>query len=68
MVGMERAQPVRSHRTLFAGGLVAVSLFGDSYLYAVLPVHHAEAGVGLVAVGWPLSINRWVRFFTNQES
>lgn len=65
MVGPEHAQPVRSHRTLFAGALVAVSLFGDSYLYAVLPVHYAEAGVGLVAVGWLLSINRWVRFFTN---
>ncbi|MFZ5826314.1 MAG: MFS transporter [Bacillota bacterium] len=65
MVGLEHPQPVRTHRTLFAGALVAISLFGDSYLYAVLPVYYAEAGVGLVAVGWLLSINRWVRFFTN---
>ncbi|MFZ5817410.1 MAG: MFS transporter, partial [Bacillota bacterium] len=65
MVGTEVPQPVRSHRTLFAGALVAIAILGDSYLYAVLPVHHAEAGVGLAAVGWLLSINRWVRFFTN---
>lgn len=65
MVGIENPQPVRANRTLFAGALVAVSLFGDSYLYAVLPIHYAEAGIGLVAVGWLLSVNRWVRFFTN---
>lgn len=57
--------PVRARRTLFAGALVAVSLFGDSYLYAVLPIHYAEAGIDLVAVGWLLSANRWVRFLTN---
>ena len=65
MVGLEHPQPVHTHRTLFAGALVAISLFGDSYLYAVLPIYYAEAGVGLVAVGWLLSINRWIRFFTN---
>lgn len=65
MVELEQAPSPRSNRTLFAGALVAVSLFGDSYLYAVLPVHYAEAGIGLVAVGWLLSVNRWVRFFTN---
>ncbi len=53
------------HRTLFAGALVALSLFGDSYLYAVLPVYYADAGVSLTAVGLLLSVNRWIRFFTN---
>jgi len=57
--------PILTRRTLFAGVLVAISLFGDSYLYAALPIHHAEAGISLGAVGWLLSANRWVRFFTN---
>lgn len=54
-----------ARRTAFAGALVAVALLGDSYLYAVLPLYHAEAGVTLVAVGWLLSVNRWVRLITN---
>jgi MFS family permease len=45
--------------------MAALALFGDSYLYATLPIHYAEAGVSLVAVGWLLSVNRWIRFFTN---
>lgn len=62
-------QPAREsaamRRTLFAGALVAISLLGDSYLYAVLPVAYLEAGVSLTHVGWLLSINRWIRFLTN---
>lgn len=45
--------------------MVALSLLGDSYLYAVLPIYHAEAGVSLLAVGWLLSVNRWIRFISN---
>lgn len=59
------SKAVGSRRPLFAGILVAFSLLGDSYLYAVLPVHYAEAGVSLLAVGWLLSANRWVRFLSN---
>lgn len=55
----------RAGRTLFAGTLVALSLFGDSYLYAVLPLYHAEAGLTLAATGWVLSANRYVRLLTN---
>lgn len=57
--------PVRPRRTLFAAVLVATSLFGDSYLYAVLPVHYAAAGLDLTGVGWVLSANRWIRLVTN---
>ena len=57
--------PVSLRRTLFAAILVGTSLFGDSYLYTVLPVHYAAAGINLVGVGWVLSANRWVRLFTN---
>lgn len=66
--GMDLAVPAasgRANRSYIAAALVAVSLLGDSYLYAVLPVHYAEAGISLVTVGLMLSINRWVRFFTN---
>lgn len=45
--------------------MVALSLLGDSYLYAVLPVYYKEAGISLVAVGWLLSVNRWIRFLSN---
>jgi MFS family permease len=52
-------------RTAFAGALVALAILGDSFLYAALPVHYREAGVSLIMVGWLLSLNRWVRLFTN---
>lgn len=45
--------------------MVALSLLGDSYLYAVLPIYYAEAGISLLAVGWLLSVNRWIRFLSN---
>lgn len=52
-------------RTAFAGALVALALLGDSFLYAALPVHYREVGINLIAVGWMLSLNRWVRLLTN---
>lgn len=52
-------------RTAFTGALVALAILGDSFLYAALPVHYREAGVSLIMVGWLLSLNRWVRLFTN---
>lgn len=45
--------------------MVALSLFGDSYLYAVLPIYYTAAGVSLAQVGWLLSINRYIRLLTN---
>jgi MFS family permease len=45
--------------------MVALSILGDSYLYAVLPIYYANAGISLLAVGWLLSVNRWIRFLSN---
>jgi MFS family permease len=43
----------------------ALSLLGDSTLYAVLPTHTSDAGVTIASVGILLSINRWIRVFLN---
>jgi DHA1 family multidrug resistance protein-like MFS transporter len=45
--------------------MVGFSLFGDSMLYAVLPAEAIHLGLGASAVGWVLSLNRWVRLITN---
>lgn len=45
--------------------ITALSLFGDSLLYPVLPLYAERLGVPLVMVGVVLSINRWVRLYSN---
>ncbi|WEK55955.1 MAG: MFS transporter [Candidatus Cohnella colombiensis] len=46
--------------------ITAVSLFGDSMLYIVLPIHWKEVGlVSLVEVGILLSANRFIRLPLN---
>ncbi len=53
-------------RVLAAIGFgTALSLIGDSSLYAVLPTHTQEAGVTLASVGILLSANRFIRLFLN---
>jgi MFS family permease len=53
-------------RVLLPVGLgTALSLMGDTALYAVLPTHTAAAGVTLASVGVLLSANRWIRLATN---
>ena len=47
------------------GLATAFSLFGDSFLYAVLPSYFDELGLMPVHVGIILSVNRWVRIATN---
>src|SRR3970040_1677051 len=60
--GLER--PV--WRVLLPIGLgTALSLMGDTALYAVLPTHTSAAGISLVSVGVILSANRWIRLITN---
>ncbi|MHB0856125.1 MAG: MFS transporter [Anaerolineae bacterium] len=46
----------------------ALSLLGDSTLYAVLPVQYAAVGITTVQVGWLLSVNRLVRLPLNMCS
>jgi MFS family permease len=45
--------------------VVAFSLLGDSFLYVGLPLEFDNLGLSLVSVGLLLSINRFVRFFSN---
>lgn len=44
---------------------MALSLFGDTAMYIVLPTHTAQAGILLVDVGLMLSANRLIRIFIN---
>lgn len=50
---------------LFASLSLAFASFGDAFLYPFLPVNHAAVGVPVVWIGVLLSINRFVRIFTN---
>ncbi len=45
--------------------VVALSLLGDSMLYAVLPVQYELFGLPVGAVGLLLSVNRYVRLVSN---
>ena len=59
-----RRTPVHPGKVLFPLALgTALSLVGDTTLYAVLPTHTAEAGIALGSVGIILSANRVVRVF-----
>src|SRR3989337_942447 len=49
----------------YAALALAFASFGDAFLYAFLPVNNAVAGVPLVWVGILLSVNRFVRIFSN---
>lgn len=51
--------------TIFLFLIVSISLFGDSSLYVLLPIHAASIGVSVSMVGILLSTNRFVRLFTN---
>ncbi len=50
---------------VLVGGAVALSLFGDMAMYAILPIHYPALGLSPVQVGLILSMNRAVRLVTN---
>jgi len=50
---------------LFASLSLAFASFGDAFLYPFLPVNHAAVGVPVVWIGVLLSVNRFVRIFSN---
>ncbi len=50
---------------ILSGAILGFTLFGDSLIYSVLPVHAENLGIPLVWVGVILSINRWIRLATN---
>jgi MFS family permease len=45
--------------------VTAACLLGDTLLYTALPVSAARLGMDALAVGLALSLNRWIRLFTN---
>jgi MFS family permease len=53
---------------VLAGLGTALSLFGDTALYAILPVRFGELGLLPAQVGLLLSANRWVRLISNQPA
>jgi len=50
---------------LLTAVVVACSLLGDSFLYVGLPLTYNTLGLNLVSVGILLSVNRFIRFFSN---
>lgn len=50
---------------IVTASVVAFSLLGDSFLYVALPLEYRALGLSLVSVGILLSVNRFIRFFSN---
>ena len=47
-----------------SSSIMSLALFGDSLIYAILPVYAETFGLTFAMVGVLLSINRFVRVFT----
>lgn len=61
----EPARGLPSRPIVVVSLTVALTLLGDSMLYAVLPAQYDAFGLPVVAVGVLLSVNRYVRLLTN---
>ena len=48
-----------------SSAVIGLGLLGDTLIYAVLPLYHAEWGISLFMVGVLLSLNRWIRLLAN---
>jgi MFS transporter, DHA1 family, inner membrane transport protein len=60
------ASPIVGGRVVaLSGATLGLGLLGDTLIYAVLPLYHAEWGISLAMVGVLLSLNRWVRLLAN---
>ena len=57
--------PVSARTVALSGAVIGFGLLGDTLIYAVLPLYHAEWGISLAMVGVLLSLNRWVRLLAN---
>ncbi|MEM7032099.1 MAG: MFS transporter [Chloroflexota bacterium] len=44
---------------------IGLSIMGDSLMYGILALEAEALGLSLVAVGWLLSANRWIRLLSN---
>jgi len=49
----------------FAALALAFAAIGDAFLYPFLPINYESFGIPIAWVGLLLSINRWVRIFSN---
>jgi MFS family permease len=65
MLLMDRVKGNGLKAPAFASLALAFASFGDAFLYPFLPVNNVVVGVPLVWVGVLLSINRFVRIFSN---
>jgi MFS family permease len=59
------APVIDSRVVAVSGAVLGLGLLGDTLIYAVLPLYHAEWGISLAMVGVLLSLNRWVRLLAN---
>lgn len=57
--------PIGGRAVALSGTVIGLGLLGDTLIYAVLPLYHAEWGISLAMVGVLLSLNRWVRLLAN---
>jgi DHA1 family multidrug resistance protein-like MFS transporter len=57
--------PGENRSTIHASLALAFASVGDAFLYPFLPVNHAAVGIPVVWIGILLSINRFVRIFSN---
>ena len=54
------------HRAVLSTSVImALTILGDSLLYPIFPLYAEQLGVPLVLAGLVLSINRWVRLYSN---
>jgi MFS family permease len=62
---MGKCLSLEDRSDLLTAVVVACSLLGDSFLYVGLPLTYKTLGLNLVSVGMLLSVNRFIRFFSN---
>ena len=62
---MNTATPASGRTVALSAAVIGIGLLGDTLIYAVLPLYHAQFGISLAMVGVLLSLNRWVRLFAN---
>ena len=64
-VADEVTQEAGMKSVAYAAVALALASFGDAFLYAFLPVNSLAVGVPVAWVGIILSINRFIRIFSN---
>lgn len=62
---MDRVTSTSLKPSAFAALALAFASFGDAFLYPFLPVNFQQVGIPVVWVGLILSVNRFIRIFSN---